>query len=136
MNRLSCLSAASSKPVRGGIFVAGHSQDRSSSVRSGIVNGQTEDAALTGLDLITVGDSTNMSCLRRWLLVCFFMLHASFCLPVLALTYSVSWFKVAGGGGTSTGSVYTVTGTFGQADADGPMQGGGYSVAGGFWSPY
>jgi hypothetical protein len=58
-----------------------------------------------------------------------------FCAAQLrAQTYSVDWFKVAGGGGTSTGGVYTVTGTFGQQDAGGPMQGGGYSVEGGFWS--
>jgi probable HAF family extracellular repeat protein len=53
---------------------------------------------------------------------------------VTSLVYTVDWFKVAGGGGTSTGDVYTVTGTFGQQDAGGPMQGGGYSVEGGFWS--
>ena len=49
--------------------------------------------------------------------------------------YSMNWFKVAGGGGTSTGAVYTVSDTFGQHDAGGPMAGGGYSVMGGFWSP-
>ena len=48
--------------------------------------------------------------------------------------YSVDWFKVAGGGGTSTGDVYTVSGTFGQPDAGGPMGGGGFTVVGGFWS--
>jgi probable HAF family extracellular repeat protein len=51
-----------------------------------------------------------------------------------AQTYSVDWFKVAGGGGTSSGGIYTVTGTIGQQDAGGPMQGNGYSVSGGFWS--
>ena len=46
--------------------------------------------------------------------------------------YSIDWFKVAGGGGTSTGSVYSVSGTIGQPDA-GTMCGGNYSLAGGFW---
>ncbi len=47
--------------------------------------------------------------------------------------YSIDWFKVAGGGGTSTGGVYSVSGTIGQADA-GTMSGGNYSLTGGFWS--
>ena len=31
-----------------------------------------------------------------------------------AQTYSIDWYKVAGGGGTSTGGVYSVSGTIGQ----------------------
>jgi hypothetical protein len=49
-----------------------------------------------------------------------------------AQQYSIDWFKVAGGGGTSTGGVYSVSGTIGQPDA-GTMSGGNYSLAGGFW---
>jgi hypothetical protein len=41
-----------------------------------------------------------------------------------------------GGGGTSTGGVYSVTGTIGQPDAGGPMTGGPYSLTGGFWALY
>ena len=48
--------------------------------------------------------------------------------------YSIDWFKVAGGGGMSTGGAYQVTGTIGQHDAGGPMTGGNYSLTGGFWS--
>ena len=48
--------------------------------------------------------------------------------------YSIDWYKVAGGGGTSTGNVYSVSGTIGQHDAGGPMTGGLYSLTGGFWS--
>jgi hypothetical protein len=48
--------------------------------------------------------------------------------------YSIDWYKVSGGGGTSTGGVYSVSGTIGQHDAGGPMTGGGYSLTGGFWS--
>jgi hypothetical protein len=38
-----------------------------------------------------------------------------------------------GGGGTSTGGVYAVSGTIGQPDAGGPMTNGQYAVTGGFW---
>ena len=62
-------------------------------------------------------------------------------LLLLALTsiaypqnYSIGWHQIAGGGGTSTGGVYPVSGTIGQPDASGAMSGGQYSVTGGFWS--
>lgn len=51
-----------------------------------------------------------------------------------AQTYSIDWHKVAGGGGASTGGVYTVIGTIGQPDASGALTGGNYSLTGGFWS--
>ncbi|MGC8991596.1 MAG: hypothetical protein ACP5MD_15885 [Verrucomicrobiia bacterium] len=47
--------------------------------------------------------------------------------------YSIAWSTMAGGGGTSTGGVFSVTGTAGQADA-GQMSGGDYVLTGGFWS--
>src|SRR5258708_17972752 len=47
--------------------------------------------------------------------------------------YSIDWFTVDGGGGTSTGGLYSVSGTIGQPDA-GTMSGGNYSLTGGFWS--
>jgi hypothetical protein len=50
-----------------------------------------------------------------------------------AQSYSIDWYKIAGGGGTSTGGVYSVSGTIGQHDAGGPLTGGSYSVTGGFW---
>jgi hypothetical protein len=52
-----------------------------------------------------------------------------------AQSYSIDWYKVSGGG-TSTGSVYAVSGTIGQHDAGGPMSGGNYSLTGGFWALY
>jgi hypothetical protein len=57
-------------------------------------------------------------------------------IPVLsqAQSYSIDWYKVAGGGGTSTGGTYQVSGTIGQHDASGPMTGGNYSLTGGFWA--
>jgi len=48
-------------------------------------------------------------------------------------SYELSWFTVDGGGGTSAGDIYTVTGTIGQPDA-GYLTGGAYTVTGGFWS--
>jgi hypothetical protein len=46
--------------------------------------------------------------------------------------YTVDWATIDGGGGTSTGGVYSVTGTIGQPDA-GRLSGGNYSIEGGFW---
>jgi hypothetical protein len=51
-----------------------------------------------------------------------------------AQNYAINWYKVAGGGGTSTGAVYSVSSTVGQHDAGGPMNGGTYSLTGGFWT--
>ncbi len=51
-----------------------------------------------------------------------------------AQQYSIDWFTIDGGGGTSTGGVYSVSGTIGQPDAGGPMAGGNYSLTGGFWA--
>jgi hypothetical protein len=66
----------------------------------------------------------------------FLILHSSFGLRVLGQQYTVDWYKVSGGGGTSTGGVYSVSGTIGQHDAGGPMTGGNYSLTGGFWALY
>ena len=51
-----------------------------------------------------------------------------------AQQYSIDWYKIAGGGGTSTNGQYAVSGTIGQHDAGGPMTGGNYSLTGGFWA--
>ena len=55
------------------------------------------------------------------------------CLQVGAQTYSIDWFSIDGGGGTSTGGVYSVSGSIGQPDA-GTLSGGPYTLVGGFWS--
>ena len=50
-------------------------------------------------------------------------------------SYDLSWNTIDGGGGTSSGATYEVTGTIGQPDATPvAMTGGSYSVAGGFWA--
>ena len=47
--------------------------------------------------------------------------------------YDLTWNTVDSGGDISTGSGYILVGTIGQSDAGLPMNGGGYSLAGGFW---
>jgi len=48
-----------------------------------------------------------------------------------AQNYAIDWWTIDGGGGTSTGGVYSVTGTIGQPDAGSTaMTGGAYSVTG------
>jgi len=57
--------------------------------------------------------------------------------PVLAQSggpYDLSWFTVDGGGGTSSGGGYALSGTAGQPDAGVVLTGGDYILAGGFWS--
>ena len=73
---------------------------------------------------------------RLWLF--FFILPSAFCLFSSAFClsvwgqYSLDWSTIDGGGGTSTGGVYAVTGTIGQPDA-GAMSGGNFTLEGGFW---
>jgi hypothetical protein len=59
---------------------------------------------------------------------------AAIFVPALAYsqTYSIDWFTIDGGGGSSTGGVYSVSGTIGQPDA-GHMSGGNFTLDGGFW---
>lgn len=49
-------------------------------------------------------------------------------------SYSMDWYKMAGGGGASTGGTYQISGTIGQPDAGGAMSGGSFSLTGGFWA--
>ena len=50
-----------------------------------------------------------------------------------AQSYNLDWSTIDGGGGTSTGGAYAVSGTIGQPDT-GRLTGGNYTLAGGFWS--
>jgi hypothetical protein len=72
--------------------------------------------------------------MKKWLLFIALVVPL-FC---RAQTYSVNWYKIAGGGGTSAGTngatVYSISGTIGQQDAGTAMAGGNYSLTGGFWS--
>jgi hypothetical protein len=49
-----------------------------------------------------------------------------------AQSLDLSWFTLDGGGGTSTGVTYAVSGTIGQPDA-GMLSAGNYTLQGGFW---
>ena len=52
--------------------------------------------------------------------------------PMVGADYSISWYTIDGGGGTSSGGPYQLTGTIGQPDAD--YSGGGqYELLSGFW---
>lgn len=65
---------------------------------------------------------------------CAALVLVAFGRPAQAQQYSVDWFKIAGGGGTSSNSQYSISGTVGQHEAGGPMTNGPYSLAGGFWA--
>ncbi|HEX7655207.1 MAG TPA: hypothetical protein VF607_16985 [Verrucomicrobiae bacterium] len=79
-----------------------------------------------------------MKAISKWFTqaVCGVGLLALGTLAASAQSYSVDWYKVAGGGGTSTGGTYSVSGTIGQVDATSAnaLTGGNYAVTGGFWA--
>ncbi len=64
------------------------------------------------------------------------LLLSAFLLPPssFAQSYSIPWFTIDGGGGSSTGGPFSLSGTIGQPDAGGPMTNGQYSITGGFWA--
>lgn len=53
-------------------------------------------------------------------------------LAASAQNYSLDWSTIDGGGGTSSGGTYAVSGTLDQTDAS--MSGGNYRLEGGFWN--
>jgi len=53
--------------------------------------------------------------------------------PKLLQSYDLSWWSVDGGGGSSSGGAFAVTGSLGQTDA-GSATGCGTALAGGVWS--
>ena len=55
-------------------------------------------------------------------------------ISVVAQNYSINWYTVSGGGGTSTGGPHSLSGSVGQSAAGGPLTGGSYSTYGGFWA--
>lgn len=59
---------------------------------------------------------------------------ALFSVAAIAQSFSIDWHTL-GGGGTSSGGVFAVSGTIGQAEASPqPLAGGSFSLTGGFWS--
>jgi hypothetical protein len=57
---------------------------------------------------------------------------SAFAGSMLGQSYSIDWHTIDGGGGTSTGGVYSVSGTIGQPDA-GKMSEVNFTIDGGFW---
>src|SRR3954463_3740950 len=49
-----------------------------------------------------------------------------------AQNYRIDWYTIDGGGGTSSGGPYTLSGTIGQPDP-GRLSGGNFVLDGGFW---
>jgi hypothetical protein len=84
------------------------------------------DSALFGVRVIGGPKSTI-------LIIC--LLTSGFYFPASAQHYSIDSHTMDGGGGTSTGGVYSISGTIGQPDASTTtMTGGSFSLSGGFWS--
>ena len=67
---------------------------------------------------------------RSLLIMCGLLIAGVFSLQA---QYSIDWYSIDGGGGTSTGGVYSISGTIGQPDA-GTLSGGNYTLQGGFWA--
>ncbi|MBI5383578.1 MAG: hypothetical protein HZA90_02715 [Verrucomicrobia bacterium] len=65
----------------------------------------------------------------------FLVLLVSFAALAGLAQYNLDWHTIDGGGGISTGGVFTVSGTIGQPDA-GRMAGGNITLEGGFWVPF
>ncbi len=50
-----------------------------------------------------------------------------------AQPFAIDWYTIDGGGGTSSGGNFTLSGTIGQPDAGPTMSGGNFTLTGGFW---
>lgn len=77
---------------------------------------------------------------RRWIYTILLVLLLSLALltysvhaQVVPGSYSLSWWTVDGGGGSSSGTGYSLNGTAGQPDA-GSLTGTGYQLSGGYWT--
>jgi hypothetical protein len=74
---------------------------------------------------------------RLVIMLALILLLALFSLAGLAEAYlgnyTLNWWTVDSGGGTSSEGGYTLNGTLGQPDAGTIARGDGYTLAGGFW---
>jgi hypothetical protein len=89
---------------------------------------QTELGKISSRSGARSHDNKDWKLVLSWL-----VLFLSAPLSAFAQSYTIDWFTIAGGGGTSTGGVYAVSGSIGQPDA-GRLSGGSFTVEGGFWS--
>ncbi len=74
--------------------------------------------------------------MKSWVILqgrsCWVVLLLLICNSAFA-QYSIDWFTVDGGGGTTSDGRYEISGTIGQPDA-GTLLAGNYVIEGGFWS--
>lgn len=66
-------------------------------------------------------------------LIAFLLLAVQAVRAAGSTSYSLDWWTVDSGGGTSQGGAYTLSGTVGQAEP-GLLFGGDYTLAEGFWA--
>lgn len=76
---------------------------------------------------------SSLTLMSTRLLLAFLLLGT---LTAQAQSYSITSHTVDGGGGTSSGGAYAVTGAIAQADASAASTGGTYSLSGGFFAQY
>lgn len=69
----------------------------------------------------------------RFILVLIAVTQTLLSAPDAFAQHAMTWSTVDGGGGTSSGGGFTMSGTIGQPDASGPLAGGGFTLTGGFW---
>lgn len=73
---------------------------------------------------------------NRWV---FILISGTLVLLIVGVAYAaangfnLNWWTVDGGGGTSWGGDFTISGTIGQPDASPLMSSEDYTVVGGFW---
>lgn len=78
-------------------------------------------------------DSANTHAMKTtFTFTCSFLVLIGVAAVAPAQFYSIDWFTIDGGGGTSAGGGYSLSGSIGQPDAS-TMSGGSYSLDGGFW---
>jgi hypothetical protein len=51
-------------------------------------------------------------------------------------SFDIPWYTIDGGGGTSAGGSFVLSGTIGQPDAGAFMTAGAFDLAGGFWTAF
>ena len=78
-------------------------------------------------------DDFGKQAMKTQIKILLFAIIASAPLLAGAQNYSIDWYTIDGGGGTSTNGQYSLSGTIGQPDA-GTLSGGGFTVQGGFWA--
>jgi hypothetical protein len=73
---------------------------------------------------------------RNLLILLCLLVGLAFALPTLAATlagaYSLDWFTISNGGGSSNGGAYTLNSSLGQSLA-GSLNGGSYRLNVGYW---